>query len=114
MYLGFEPTHTETKKYMIVRDYFVSNGKVQGLYFLVQEPGINELKQVFLDKEDMNNYYIPKKSPEDDEDKIKIKASGIEHGSENVLIIEKGVWKKKNAMSKIIEIPAKRYRFVLK
>lgn len=113
MLLEFEPTHSETKKYNIIRDYFVSNGKIQGIYFLVQDLQSKEVKQIFLDKEDINNSYLPKKTKTEDEDNIRLKANGVESGNENVLIIEKGFWKKKNKMNKVIGIPAKKYRFIL-
>lgn len=110
MFLNFVPNEEEAKKYKILRDYFVSNGKVQGIYFVVKDYASSEIKRVFLNKEDMNNEFSPKKVSDEG---VRLKAAGIEYGEVNQLIIEKGVWKKKGLTNKIIEVEAKRYKFIL-
>lgn len=110
MYISFQPIEAETKKYEILRDYFVTTGKTQGIYFIVKEMGGTEIKKIFVDLEDVTSDYVPKKSTDGD---VKLKAYGVESGEENVLILEHGLWTKKG-LNKETEISAKRYRFILK
>ena len=111
MYLSFQPIESETKKFEILRDYFVTTGKTQGIYFIVKEMGGGEeVKKIFVDLEDVSNAYVPKKSTDSD---VKLKAYGVESGDANLLILEYGLWTKKG-LSKEIEVSAKRYRFILK
>lgn len=110
MYISFQAIESETKKYHILRDYFVNTGKVQGIYFIVQEVGGTEIKKIFVDIADITSEYIPKKSNDGD---VKLKAYGVESGEENILMLEQGLWKKKG-LNKETEVSAKRYRFILK
>lgn len=110
MYLSFQSIETETRKYEILRDYFVTAGKTQGIYFVVKEMNGSEIKKIFVDVEDISSDYIPKKSTDGD---VKVKAYGVESGEENVLILEYGLWTKKG-LNKETEVSAKRYRFILK
>lgn len=111
MLIEFKPENSETVEYPILRDFYISNGNVQGIQFLVIDPYTDEIKQIFVNKEDINGNYEPRKSDEPD---VKLKAYGLEVGLENKLILEKGMWYKKGALNKEIEVPAKRYRFILK
>lgn len=111
MFLHFKPTESDTKTYEIIRDYYVSNGAVQGMYFIVRNLIDGEIKTVFLDKKDISDKFEPTKV---NEGEYKLKALGVVVGEESMLIIEKGVWIKKSVLNKEVEIPAKKYTFQLK
>jgi hypothetical protein len=102
----------EKQRYIILRDYYIYNMKEKGILFVLKNEENGEIKTSFLSEEELNNEYIPKKAKRSSS--VKYIASVVEQGEENSLIIEKGIWRKKNALQKIIEVPSKRYRYILK
>lgn len=112
MFLEFKSDNEQ--KYKIIRDYFVANGKQQGIYFVVQDmenENNPEIKEVFLPKEQMNNEFVPSKAKKEE---VKFRARGIITGEENLLIVQTGVWTKKKLFNRTGEVTAKKYIFQLK
>lgn len=104
------------KEYTIVRDYFVSNDSVQGLYFLLYDESNNRLITRFLHKDDITDEQIWKKKKSWKKDVYtQIVEKG--RGKENKVIVERGNLniRKRNAFNEIVEKkkPAERIIFYL-
>ncbi|QST02355.1 hypothetical protein IMZ31_23170 (plasmid) [Pontibacillus sp. ALD_SL1] len=109
MYYGFELEDQE--RYIIVRDYYVSNPKEKGIYFVTKHEENGQIQFTFLGSDQLNDEYEPVKCKSGN---ARVCASALEHGKEDVLIIEHGKWKKKTFWQKEVWVPAKRYRYILK
>ena len=110
MFLNF--IAEEKQRYIILREYYVSNTKEKGMFFLVKHEDNQDIKLIFLSEEELDNEYIPRRAKRGDD--VRYKASALEFGQENVLIVETGVWRKRGVFQKIKNVPSKRYRYVLK
>lgn len=110
LFLGFKPEHEKT--YNIIRDYYVSTDKTQGIYFIAEDKESGEMREFFLPRENMNNAFLPTKVKNQD---VKYKLAGIETGQNSIIIIETGVLEKNKKFGEgITTIPAKKYRYILK
>jgi len=110
MFLEF--TLESFQEYRILRDYYISNGDIHGIVFVVENKESGEVKTLFLEKEEISNAFVWKKSKKTDVD---YQSSGIEYGKEeSILRIETGnLTMKKKFSEKTVDVKAKKYRFIL-
>jgi len=110
MFLDF--TLESFQEYRILRDYYISNGDIHGIVFVIENKESGEVKTMFLEKEDVNNAFLWKKSKKNEVD---YQSFGVEYGKEeSILRIEMGkVTMKKKFSDKTVEAKAKKYRFIL-
>lgn len=104
------------KEFTIVRDYYVSNDHIQGIYFVLYDEQNGELSTRFLKKEDISNEHKwMKKGKFNKELYSLIVEKG--KGKENKVIVEKGTLniRKKNAFGEYSEKkkPSERITFFL-
>lgn len=84
--------HTKDKKeYVVIRDYYVSNNQLQGIYFVLLDTETNEISTRYLGKEYMNNKYEwRKKGALNGLINPKFHTVGVEASAKPRVIFEKG------------------------
>jgi len=109
MILGFKSEYIQ--EYKILRDYYVSDGELHGIQFILCNSESGEVKQFFLDKKYLSDIYIWEKSKKEEADYL---AYGIEKGEATKLIIETGhiTMKKRFSKDQTVSQTAKKYRFI--
>lgn len=76
------------KEYTIVRDYYVSNNHLQGIYFVLYNEKTKELVTRFLRKDLITNEDVWKAKSFLNSTQLQMK---VEKGNENVLVVETGI-----------------------
>lgn len=103
-------------EFTVIRDYYVSNDHVQGIYFLLYDESTKELSTIFLKREDITNEVIWKKKGFFKKDLYSLVVEKG-RGKENKVIIEQGSLniRKKTAFGDIVDKkkPAERTIFYL-
>lgn len=76
------------KEHPIIREYYVSNNQIQGIYFIMKNNSKKEIFTKFLEKDKINNQFIWRRTG--NIFKQTFQSVGIEMGDENKLLIERG------------------------
>lgn len=109
--MKYEFTSTHKKEYTIVRDYYVSNNHLQGIYFILYDEVTKELITRFLKKDIISNENTWSRKSVFNSMQYQLR---VEKGNENKLVVERGLLtiKKENFIGNPVEKKHKAERII--
>lgn len=100
-----------TRKYAILRDYYIKTTQYEGIMFILSDKQTGEIVRKLVLEEDITSESEWRRTKSSKQaDYIKIY---ISKGQENMMIEEVGKVKKKAMFDKEVKIDAKQYRYYL-